>query len=43
VIDSPESVTIEGVGGEVAALEVVKRAGGIENVRFMAPLLISAP
>lgn len=43
VIDSPESITVEGLGGEVAGLEVVKRMGGIENVKFMAPLLISAP
>jgi len=43
VISSPESVLIEGFGRELASVEIMTQGGGRETVRFMDPLLLSAP
>jgi len=43
VISAPKSVTVEGFGREVSLVEVVTQGGGRETVRFMDPLLLSAP
>jgi hypothetical protein len=43
VIAAPQSVSIEGFGRELTLVEVVTQGGGRETVRFMDPLLLSAP
>lgn len=43
VISSPKSVSVEGYGREVTLVEVLTQSGGCETVRFMDPILLSAP
>jgi hypothetical protein len=43
VISEPESVSIEGFGRELASVEILTHSGAREIVRFMDPLLLSAP
>lgn len=43
VISSPTVVSIEGYGKELSLLEVVTQSGACETVKFMDPLLLSAP
>jgi hypothetical protein len=43
VISAPQSVSIEGFGRELTLVEVLTQGGGRETVKFMDPLLLSAP
>jgi hypothetical protein len=43
VISEPKSVSIEGFGRELTSVEILTHGGGRETVRFMDPLLLSAP
>jgi hypothetical protein len=43
VISEPQSVSIEGFGRELTSVEILTQGGGRETVRFMDPLLLSAP